>query len=154
MGIYDFVVKDYQDKDISLSQYKGSILLIVNTATHCGFTPQYNDLQKLYDKYKDKNFVILDFPCNQFLGQAPETDKLICEFRETNYSITFPQFKKINVNGKNADPLYNYLKTIFKGRIKWNFSKFLVDREGNVINRYGSTVKPFEIEEDILKIIG
>lgn len=153
MTIYDFTVKSQKGEDVSLDTYKGKVLLIVNTATGCGFTPQYEGLESLYEKYKDDGFVILDFPCNQFFNQAPGTDEEIHSFCTLKYNVSFPQFKKINVNGKVESPLYTYLKSIIKGRIKWNFTKFLVDRSGNVVNRYGSTIKPSEIEEDIKSLL-
>jgi len=140
MSIYDFTVKDSKGNDVPLSNYKGKVLLIVNTATACGFTPQYKDLQDLYLKYKDQGFEILDFPCNQFGKQAPGTNDEITSFCEMKYKTTFTTFGKIEVNGDNADPLYKYLKQNSKGilgdSIKWNFTKFLIDREGNVIDRY------------------
>lgn len=149
MTIYDIVVKDQSNNDVKLEEYKGKVLLIVNTATGCGFTPQYEGLQKLYDTYKDQGFVILDFPCNQFFGQAPGTDEEIHSFCTLKYNVTFPQFHKIDVNGKNEHPLYAYLKSQKKGRIKWNFAKFLVARDGTVVSRYGSMAKPESIENDI-----
>lgn len=155
MSIYDFNVLDYQGNSISLSDYKGKLLLIVNTATGCGFTPQYKGLEELYKKYKDKGFEILDFPCNQFLNQAPGSDSDIHEFCTLKYNTTFKQFKKIDVNGKNADPLYKFLKNekkgLFGGKIKWNFTKFLVTTDGKVIKRYAPTVEPMKIEKDIVE---
>ncbi|MBQ9457038.1 MAG: glutathione peroxidase [Bacilli bacterium] len=147
--IYDYTVKNQQNQDVNLSEYQGKVVLIVNTATGCGFTPQYEGLQKLYDTYKDQGFVILDFPCNQFFGQAPGTDEEIHSFCTLKYNVSFPQFHKIDVNGKNADPLYVFLKSQKKGRIKWNFSKFLINRKGEVVARYGSMAKPESFEKDI-----
>jgi len=152
-NIYDIVVKDMEGKDVSLSEYKGKVLLIVNTATGCGFTPQYSGLEAMYRKYKEKGFEILDFPCNQFFGQAPGSDEEIHSFCQLKYDVSFKQFHKIDVNGKNEDPLYTYLKSQKKGRIKWNFAKFLIDREGNVVNRYGSMSKPEAIEPDVEKLL-
>jgi len=133
MRFYDYIVKDAKGKDVSLSEYKGILLLIVNTATGCGFTPQYAGLQKLYDKYKDQGFVILDFPCNQFAGQAPGTEEEILNFCSLIFGITFQLFAKIKVNGKDAEPLFTYLKQEQKGiagdRIKWNFTKFWLTRK-------------------------
>ena len=149
-SIYDYVVKNQMGEDVSLKQYEGQVILIVNTATGCGFTPQYTALQNLYDTYKDKGFVILDFPCNQFFGQAPGSDEEIHSFCTLKYNVSFPQFHKIDVNGKNEDPLYAYLKEQKKGRIKWNFTKFLVSREGEVIDRFGPMAKPESFEEDIV----
>ena len=157
MSIYEFKVSDYQGNEISLDNYKGKVLLIVNTATGCGFTPQYEGLESLYQELHDKGLEILDFPCNQFAGQAPGTDEEIHEFCTFKYHTTFKQFKKIKVNGKEEHPLYTYLKEQKSGsmgkRIKWNFTKFLVDRNGQVIERYAPTVKPIEIKDDIIKLL-
>ena len=157
MGVYDYTVKDTKGQDVSMSEYKGKVLLIVNTATGCGFTPQYEGLQKLYDTYQKDGFEILDFPCNQFGNQAPGTDEEIVEFCQMKYNTTFKQFSKIDVNGDNESPLYTYLKSQKGGllgkNIKWNFAKFLVDREGKVVERYGSTDKPEKIESDIKKLL-
>ena len=148
--IYDYQVENQQGEKVSLSQYQGKVLLIVNTATGCGFTPQYEGLQKLYDAYKDQGFVILDFPCNQFFGQAPGSDEEIHSFCTLKYNVSFPQFHKIDVNGKNQDPLYAFLKEQKKGRIKWNFTKFLVARNGEVIDRFGPMAKPETFEDKIV----
>ncbi len=157
MRIYDFTVKDAKGEDVNLSEYKGKVLLIVNTATGCGFTPQYEGLQKLYDTYQKDGFEILDFPCNQFGHQAPGTDEEIVEFCQMKYNTTFRQFSKIDVNGDNEAPLYTYLKSQKGGllgkNIKWNFAKFLVDREGNVVERYGSSDTPEKIEAAIKKLL-
>ena len=150
MNIYDIFVKSRDGKEVALKNYEGKVLLIVNTATGCGFTPQYTGLQKLYDTYKDKGFEILDFPCNQFANQAPGSDDDIHTFCTGRFGITFPQFAKIDVNGKNEDPLYTYLKSkkggLFSSRIKWNFTKFLVGKDGTVIKRFGPTETPESIE--------
>ncbi len=157
MSIYDYTVKDAQGNDIPLKDYKDKVLLIVNTATGCGFTPQYNGLQKLYEKYQDKGFLILDFPCNQFANQAPGTEEEIHEFCQLRYNITFPQFAKIEVNGSNEVPLYGYLKKqqggLVNSRIKWNFTKFLVNRKGEVVKRFGSTKTPEAMETEIKKLL-
>lgn len=157
MDIYDFIVRNAKGVDVPMSDFKGKVLLIVNTATGCGFTPQYEGLQELYRKYKDKGLEILDFPCNQFGHQAPGTEEEIQEFCTLHYRTTFPLFAKIDVNGKDADPLFVYLrkqKGGFMGnKIKWNFTKFLISREGKVIERYAPTTKPREIESDILKLL-
>ena len=157
MNIYDFAVKDSKGNDVPLSNYKGKVLLIVNTATACGFTPQYKDLQDLYLKYKDQGFEILDFPCNQFGKQAPGTNEEITSFCEMKYKTTFTTFAKIDVNGENADPLYKYLKENSKGflgdSIKWNFTKFLIDREGNVVDRYAPITNPSKISGTIEKLL-
>ncbi len=150
MSVYDFKVKAMNGDEVSLSSYKGKVLLIVNTATGCGFTPQYKGLQELYTKYKDQGFEILDFPCNQFLGQAPGTEEEIHKFCTGRFGITFPQFAKIEVNGKNEDPLFKYIKNESKGvigsRIKWNFTKFLVDKNGNVLKRFAPSDTPEKID--------
>lgn len=155
--IYDFTVKDNQGNDVSLDQYKGKVLLIVNTATECAFTPQYDALEDLYKKYKDQGFEILDFPSNQFGGQAPGTDAEIENFCTAKFGTSFDRFAKIDVNGKNEDPLYTYLKKAQGGllgdKIKWNFTKFLVDREGNVVERYSSQKKPEKLAQEIEELL-
>ena len=149
-SIYDFTVKDDAGKNVSLAEYKGKVLLIVNTATRCGFTPQYKDLEPLYQKYHAQGFEILDFPCNQFGQQAPGTIQEIHSFCTTNFDIHFPQFDKIDVNGENAHPLYTWLKAqAGGGDIKWNFTKFLVGRDGKVIKRYESRDQIATIEADM-----
>ena len=157
MSIYDFKANDYKGNEVSLSEYKGKVLLIVNTATKCGFTPQYTELEELYGKYKEQGFVVLDFPCNQFFHQAPGTGEEIHTACVLRFNIAFPQFEKIDVNGKEEHPLYRYLKDncpVKKGKnIKWNFTKFLVDREGNVVDRFEPTEKPKEFEEKIQKLL-
>ncbi len=154
--IYDYKVKRRDGSEYDLSELKGKVVLIVNTATGCGFTPQYEGLENLYKKYHDKGLEILDFPCNQFGHQAPGDDNQIHEFCTANYKTTFDQLKKIDVNGKNAVPLYKYLKKQKHGllsNIKWNFEKFLVDREGNVVERYLPTTTPEQIDEKIGELI-
>mgnify|MGYP003541337389 FL=1 len=157
MGIYDFTVKARDGSDVSLSEYKGKVLLIVNTATGCGFTPQYKGLQSLYDKYKDKGFEILDFPCNQFANQAPGNEEEIHTFCTGRFGIKFPQFAKIDVNGKNESPLYTYLKSqkkgFFSSKIKWNFSKFLITKDGQVVERFAPTDTPEKIDSYIEKLL-
>lgn len=152
-SLYDFTVKDQHGEDISLSQFQGKVLLIVNTATGCGLTPQYQGLQELYDQYVDKSFVILDFPSNQFAGQAPGNAEEINNFCSLNYQTTFPRFAKVNVNGKEADPMYVWLKAQKKGllgkAIEWNFAKFLIDKNGQVVKRYSSKTAPQEIRQDL-----
>ncbi|WP_165024181.1 glutathione peroxidase [Dysgonomonas sp. ZJ279] len=153
MNIYDITVKDAKDNDVSMADYKRKVLLIVNTATQCGFTPQYKDLQDLYLKYKDQGFEVLDFPCNQFGNQAPETNDEIASFCEMKYKTTFRTFAKVDVNGKDADPLFKLLKKSKGGfifdAIKWNFTKFLVSRDGKILKRYSPTTNPSKIEKDI-----
>ena len=149
-SVYDFTVKDDAGKDVSLAEYKGKVLLIVNTATRCGFTPQYKDLEPLYQKYHAQGFEILDFPCNQFGQQAPGSIQEIHSFCTANFDIHFPQFDKIDVNGENAHPLYTWLKSqAGGGDIKWNFTKFLVGRDGRVIKRYESRDQIAAIEADM-----
>ena len=180
-SVLDFTVKDRKGNDVALSEYKGKVLLIVNTATRCGFTPQYEELEALYKNYKDKGLEILDFPCNQFGNQAPGTDEEIAQFCSLNYGTEFPQFKKIEVNGPGEDPLFTFLKKEkgFEGfdlnhpiggkldemmrkmdpdfdkkpDIKWNFTKFLVDGNGKVIKRYEPTHDIKLIEQDIVKLL-
>ena len=155
--IYDIRVIDRLGEEHSMSEYMGKTLLIVNTATGCGFTPQYEGLEKLYRKYKDKGFEILDFPCNQFGKQAPGTAEESHEFCQLKYDTSFPQFAKIEVNGANEHPLYTFLKSQKGGllgkKIKWNFTKFLIDKDGNVIERFAPTVKPEDIDDKISAII-
>lgn len=153
MSVYDFTVKDKKGNDVSLSEYKGKVLLIVNTATKCGLTPQYDALEALYEKYHDQGFEILDFPCNQFLAQAPGSVEEIDSFCTLRFNTKFPRFGKIKVNGKEADPLYVYLKEQKPGRIEWNFAKFLIDREGNVVERVSSKTKPETMAESIEKLL-
>ena len=141
----------------SFEEHKGKAVLIVNTATQCGLTPQFHGLQELHEKYKEKGLVILGFPCNQFMGQEPLNDDEMEQACEINHGVTFQLTKKIDVNGKNADPLYKYLKKQKSGflfsRIKWNFEKFLIDEEGNVVKRFAPTVKPIDLEEDVRQLI-
>ena len=153
MNIYDFSAKDYLGNEVSLKQFEGQVVLIVNTATRCGFTPQYDGLEKLYETYKDQGFVILDFPCNQFLAQAPGTSEEIHSACVLRFGTKFPMFEKVKVNGKDAHPLFVYLESQNeKGkpiRVKWNFTKFLIARDGTFLNRFEPTVKPEEMEEAI-----
>jgi glutathione peroxidase len=154
---YKFKANSLQNKEIGMDSYKGKVVLVVNVASKCGFTPQYKGLEALYLKYKEKGLVILGFPCNQFGGQEPGTEKDIANFCTLNYGVTFPLFSKIEVNGKNADPLYVFLKNNLKGTlgndIKWNFTKFLLDKKGNPIQRYAPTTKPEDIAADIEKLL-
>lgn len=152
-SIYDFTVLNQDNQAVSLSNYRGKVLVVVNTATGCGLTPQYEGLQTLYNRYKDQGLEILDFPCNQFMGQAPGTAEEINTFCTLNYQTTFPRFAKIKVNGKEADPLYDWLKSQASGplgkRIEWNFAKFLINRDGQVVKRFSSKTDPLEMEEAI-----
>lgn len=179
MSIYDFSFKAQDGKEVSMSEYKGKVLLIVNTATGCGFTPQYDELQDLYDLHQKDGFEILDFPCNQFANQAPGDDAEIHSFCTGRYGITFPQFSKIEVNGENALPLYKYLTSNTKfegfngpmglvltpivkkmdkdyknnGNIKWNFTKFLIDREGNIVARFEPTTAVSKVKEKVEEVL-
>lgn len=157
MNIYDINVKGMNGDSIPLSNYKGKVLLVVNTATGCGFTPQYVGLQNLYNKYQSKGLEILDFPCNQFGNQAPDSDEEIHNFCMGRFAISFSQFSKIDVNGKNESDLYKYLKSHSKGlvgsKIKWNFTKFLVDREGKIVGRFGPTITPEKMDSIISKLL-
>lgn len=157
MSIYDYKVKDAAGAEIALSDYEGKVLLIVNTATGCGFTPQYEGLQDLYEKYSEQGLEILDFPCNQFGHQAPGSEEEIVDFCQSRYGVTFKQFAKVDVNGANEIPLYTYLKEqkggVMGKNIKWNFTKFLVDRKGNVVGRFAPTVKPEEIDSKIKEVL-
>ena len=157
MSVYEFKVKNQKGEDISLSNFKGKVLLIVNTATRCGFTPQYNGLEALYEKYHEQGFEVLDFPCNQFFHQAPESDEEINQVCSLKFNTKFLRFKKVEVNGDHAEPLFVYLcpqneKGKYK-RIKWNFTKFLVNKSGEVIARFEPTTKPEDIEEIIQKAL-
>ena len=180
MSLYDIIVKNRQDEDIKLSNYKGKVLLIVNTATGCGFTPQYAGIEALYRKYHDKGLEVLDFPCNQFGHQAPGSDEEIHTFCTSKYNTSFDQLKKIDVNGENESPLFTYLKKeqpykpvkglkdsiAMKGvekisgtskspiDIRWNFTKFLVDRQGNVVGRYEPVISPEAMENQIKELLG
>lgn len=157
MSIYDFKVKGIEGEEVNLADYKGKVLLVVNTATGCGFTPQYEGLQDLYEKYQAQGLEILDFPCNQFGGQAPGTEEEIVDFCQSRYGVTFPQFSKVKVNGEGEEPLFTYLKKqqggVMGSKIKWNFTKFLVDRNGNVIDRFAPTVTPEKIETKIKAVL-
>ena len=178
MSIYDLKAKNGKGEEVSFEQYKGKVLLIVNTATGCGFTPQYKGLEELYQKYHEQGLEILDFPCNQFGNQAPGSDEEIHEFCTLKYHTSFDQFAKVDVNGENESPVFTYLKEQkgFEGfgmagvilgpvvakndpdyknnsNIKWNFTKFLVDRQGNVVKRFEPTVEPKQIEEEVEKLL-
>jgi glutathione peroxidase len=157
-GLYDFSVSDIGGKPVSLGRYKGKVLLIVNTASECGFTPQYKGLEALYEKLHDRGFEVLGFPCNQFGAQEPGSEAEIATFCERNYGVTFPLFAKIDVNGDATAPLYRYLKKEKPGllgseAIKWNFTKFLVDRNGRVVARYAPNDTPESIERDVEKLL-
>ncbi|MFC3885253.1 glutathione peroxidase [Bacillus songklensis] len=158
MSVYSYSAKTIKGEEVSLEQYKGKVLLIVNTASKCGFTPQYKGLQALYEKYKDQGVVVLGFPCNQFGGQEPGSEQEIESFCELNYGVTFPMFAKVDVNGENAHPLFVYLSEQAPGvfgskMIKWNFTKFLVNGEGEVIDRFAPKTLPADIEKEIEALI-
>jgi glutathione peroxidase len=157
MNIYDIQVTTASSEEKSLADYRGKVLLIVNVASKCGFTPQYKGLQALYDKYKDQGLEILGFPCNQFLAQEPGTNEEIQEFCQVNFGASFPIFAKIDVNGSNAHPLYKHLTKeasgILGGAIKWNFTKFLVDRDGRVVKRYAPNTEPEKLTEKIEELL-
>lgn len=154
-NIYSFKVKNDKGEEVSLEQYKGKVLLIVNTATRCGFTPQYKDLEAIYEKYNEQGFEILDFPCNQFGGQAPGTIAEIKEFCSTNYNVKFTQFDKIEVNGENEHPLYTYLKANAenKNNIRWNFTKFLISPDGKILKRFESGDKMEDVESAVAQAL-
>lgn len=179
MNIYDFTAKTQDGEEVSLESFRGKVLLVVNTATGCGFTPQYTELQELYEKFADQGLEILDFPCNQFANQAPGEDQDIHDFCTGRYGITFPQYHKVDVNGENAIPLYKWLTTNTKfqgfngpaklfmtpivkkmnpdyknnGNIKWNFTKFLIGRDGEIVARYEPTAKIDDIKEKVKEIL-
>ncbi len=157
MSVYDFSAKDAQGEWTSLTNYKGKVLLIVNTATACGFTPQYQELQALYLKYQKEGFEVLDFPCNQFKNQATGSDTELASFCELHYQTTFKTFGKIKVNGAETHPLFAYLKANSRGflgqRIKWNFTKFLVDRKGKVVGRYAPITPPSKMETALIELL-
>jgi len=158
MSLYEFKVENEMGFEEDLEQYRGNVMLIVNTASKCGFTPQYEGLQNLYDKYKEEGFTILGFPCNQFKHQEPGSMEEIKEFCSLQYGVTFPIYNKLEVNGKNTHPLFHFLKDEARGfagtkTIKWNFTKFLVDRDGNVVKRFSPATEPADIEPDIQQLI-
>jgi glutathione peroxidase len=158
MSIYEFTATTLKGKEKSLRNFEGNVVLIVNTASNCGFTPQYKELQELYDTYRDQGFTVLGFPSNQFMNQEPGTSQDIQEFCQLNYGVSFPMFGKIEVNGAKAHPLFAYLTQQEKGflgskAIKWNFTKFLVNREGKVERRYSPATSPLSIKKDIEKLL-
>lgn len=158
LSVYDFEAKSINGETISLDRYKGKVLLIVNTASKCGFTPQYEQLQTLFERYKDVGFVILGFPCNQFMAQEPGDELDIDSFCRLNYGVTFPMFSKVEVKGDDIHPLFEYLINEAPGvlgskGIKWNFTKFLINKEGKVVKRSAPKTRPFELEEDIRSLL-
>lgn len=156
-NFYQFTAKTLDGQELSMETFKGKIILVVNTASECGFTPQFEGLETLYKKYKEQGLVILGFPCNQFGGQEPGDEADIAKGCVLNYGVTFPMFSKVDVNGDNAHPIFKFLKSHLKGflteGIKWNFTKFLVDQKGDPIKRYGSMDKADKIEKDIIKLL-
>ncbi|HEX4870393.1 MAG TPA: glutathione peroxidase [Moraxellaceae bacterium] len=157
-SVYDYSAKTITGQDKPIADFKGQVLLVVNTASKCGFTPQFQGLEQLYEKYKDKGLVVLGFPCNQFLSQDPGSEAEISEFCQLNYGVTFPMFAKIDVNGDDAHPLFRHLTAAAPGllgskAVKWNFTKFLVDRSGKVVSRYAPATKPEDIAADIEKLL-
>jgi len=158
MSVYEYSANSISGQPVSLSDYKGKVILIVNTASKCGFTPQFEGLETLYSELADDGFVVLGFPCNQFNKQDPGSDGEIEEFCQLNYGVSFPMFSKIEVNGRGTHPLYQYLKDEARGvlgsqTIKWNFTKFLINRDGDVVRRYGSNDKPKDIKADIQTLL-
>ncbi len=156
--IYDFAAEKLEGGEQALSDYQGKVLLIVNTASKCGFTPQFEGLEKVFQKYQAQGLVVLGFPCNQFAGQDPGNNSEIGEFCQRNYGVSFPMFAKIDVNGSDAHPIYKFLTKEAKGilgteAIKWNFTKFLVGRDGNVIDRFATATKPEDMAKDIEKAL-
>lgn len=156
-NFYDFNAKDIQGNDVSMEKYKGKVILVVNTASKCGFTPQFADLEEIYKKYKDQGLMVLGFPCNQFAKQDPGSNEEILNFCQLNYGVSFDMFEKIDVNGKQEHPLFKFLKKETKGilssRIMWNFTKFLIDRNGNVVKRYSPNTNPKKIEKEIKELL-
>jgi glutathione peroxidase len=158
MTVYEYQAKNIKGEEVSLENYKDKVLLIVNTASKCGFTPQYTQLQEVYEEYKDKGLAVLGFPCNQFGSQEPGNEEEIAEFCSLNFGVTFPMFAKVDVNGENAHPLFKYLAEEAPGimgskAIKWNFTKFLVDRNGKVVDRYAPNTAPNKIVHDIENLL-
>ncbi|AEN90178.1 MULTISPECIES: glutathione peroxidase [Priestia] len=158
MSVYEYSAKTIKDEDVSLSNYQGDVLLIVNTASKCGFTPQYKDLQALYEEEKENGLTVLGFPCNQFGGQEPGSSNDIEQFCELNYGVSFPMFAKVDVKGEHAHPLFTYLTEQAPGllgskAIKWNFTKFLVNRQGEVVKRYAPQTAPKDIQKDIKELL-
>ena len=157
MEFYDFSAEKMNGKEVKMQEYKGKVVLVVNTASKCGFTPQFKELEELYKDYEKQGLEILGFPCNQFAKQDSGSNEEIQNFCQLNYGVTFTMFKKIDVNGENAHVLYKYLQSQAKGllgeKIKWNFTKFLIDTEGNVIKRYAPAVSPLKLKDDIEKLL-
>ncbi len=157
MNFYDFKANSMAGQEIRMNAYKGKVVLVVNTASKCGFTPQFKELEELYQRYKGQGFVVLGFPSNQFANQDPGSNEEIVEFCQLNYGVTFPMFQKIEVNGSGAHPLFQFLteetKSMFGKKVKWNFTKFLIDSQGNIIKRYAPTKAPMSFESDIQALL-
>lgn len=157
MNFYELSAKDINGKEVYMEDFKGKVVLIVNTASKCGLTPQFTELEEIYNEYKDKGVEVLGFPCNQFANQDPASNKEISNFCLINYGVTFKMFEKIDVNGEKAHPIYKFLKSkasgILTDDIKWNFTKFLIDRDGNVVERFSPTTKPSKMKNDIEKLL-
>lgn len=157
MKFYDFTAKKMSGDEVKMEKYKGKVVLVVNTASKCGLTPQFKELEELYEKYKEKGLVILGFPCNQFAKQDPAGNDEIHSFCQMNYGVTFDMFEKIDVNGEQAHPLYQFLRREKKGalgnNIKWNFTKFLIDKEGNVVQRFAPVINPIKLEDKITDLL-
>ena len=157
MKFYDFSAKKMNGQEVKMEEYKKKVVLVVNTASKCGLTPQFKELEEIYKEYKEQSLEILGFPCNQFASQDPASNEEIQSFCLLNYGVTFTMFEKIDVNGENAHPLYKFLKNeekgLFSKEIKWNFTKFLINKEGEVVKRYSPTTKPLKIKDDILKLL-
>lgn len=157
MGFYDYSARKMNGREVKMETYKGKVVIVVNTASKCGFTPQFAELETLYKKYKDQGLAILGFPCNQFANQDPASNQEIQNFCQLNYGVSFDMFEKVDVNGPETTPLYQFLKEeakgAFGGKIKWNFTKFLIDRKGEVIRRYAPATPPLKMEEEIRKLL-
>jgi len=157
MGFYDYSARKMNGKEVKMETYKGKVVIVVNTASKCGFTPQFGELETLFEKYKEEGLAILGFPCNQFANQDPATNQEIQNFCQLNYGVSFDMFEKVDVNGPETSPLYQFLKEeakgTFGGKIKWNFTKFLIDRKGMVIRRYAPATPPLKMEEDIRRLL-
>lgn len=158
MSVYQYKANTIKGNEVSLQEYEGKVMLIVNTASECGFTPQFTELQELYEKYQNEGFTVLGFPCNQFGGQDPGNNEQIAEFCSLNFGVTFPMFGKVDVNGEEAHPLFTYLSNEAPGilgskTIKWNFTKFLVDKNGQVIDRYAPNTSPSKLVKDIENLL-
>lgn len=157
MSFYDYAAKKMDGKEQSMEEYKGKVVVVVNTASKCGLTPQFKELEELYEKYNKEGLEIIGFPCNQFAGQDPAENEEIHTFCQRNYGVSFPMFEKIDVNGENTHPIYKYLKKEAKGtlgnNVKWNFTKFIIDKDGKVVKRVAPTVNPIKMEDEIKELL-